>query len=240
VGSATTPHLQVAPLFAIHGLPKTPNEGCAAPRARAPALPRLCLRSLRLAAVLGGTGGPQIPDMPLFGLLMEPCVYGGQPLVRTWHRGNAALTGTSARAARRRARAGLTPRGARRDRYAGGAGSATTRKELAALFAVIGTPSWADVEAVRAGSWRSYLQRLPGRAPTLYRRLAACAGAARGPSCPLRPRTVFLGTLTARSARRMAARLLSGRTRPVPACTRVRAANALVGRLQPRQLRQRL
>ena len=29
VGSATTPHLQVAPLFAIHGLPKTPLEGCA-------------------------------------------------------------------------------------------------------------------------------------------------------------------------------------------------------------------
>ena len=27
VGSATTPHLQVAPLFAIHGLPKTPGEG---------------------------------------------------------------------------------------------------------------------------------------------------------------------------------------------------------------------
>ena len=29
VGSATTPHLQVAPLFAIHGLPKTPMIGCA-------------------------------------------------------------------------------------------------------------------------------------------------------------------------------------------------------------------
>ena len=27
IGSATTPHLQVAPLFAIHGLPKTPSEG---------------------------------------------------------------------------------------------------------------------------------------------------------------------------------------------------------------------
>lgn len=31
VGSATTPHLQVAPLFAIHGVPKTPSEGCARP-----------------------------------------------------------------------------------------------------------------------------------------------------------------------------------------------------------------
>ncbi len=27
VGSATTPQLTVAPLFAIHGLPKTPQEG---------------------------------------------------------------------------------------------------------------------------------------------------------------------------------------------------------------------
>jgi mitogen-activated protein kinase 1/3 len=30
VGSATTPHLQVAPLFAIHGVPKTPDAGWAA------------------------------------------------------------------------------------------------------------------------------------------------------------------------------------------------------------------
>ena len=29
VGSANTPHLQVAPLFAVHGLPKTPDTGCA-------------------------------------------------------------------------------------------------------------------------------------------------------------------------------------------------------------------
>ena len=74
----------------------------------------------------------------------------------------------------------------RRDRYAGGAGNATTRKELAALFAVIGTPSWADVDAVRSASWRAYLQRLPGKAPTLYRRLAASAGAAahRAPCLP--------------------------------------------------------
>ena len=34
VGSATTPHLQVAPLFAIHGLPKTPMEGCASSSSR--------------------------------------------------------------------------------------------------------------------------------------------------------------------------------------------------------------
>ena len=67
---------------------------------------------------------------------------------------------------------------ARRDKYAGGAGNATTRKELGALFAVIGTPSWADVDDVRSASWRSYLQRLPGKAPTLYRRLAMSAGKA--------------------------------------------------------------
>lgn len=28
VGSAATPQLQVAPLFAIHGMPKTPGSGC--------------------------------------------------------------------------------------------------------------------------------------------------------------------------------------------------------------------
>jgi len=30
IGSAATPNLQVAPLFAIHGAPKTPASGCAA------------------------------------------------------------------------------------------------------------------------------------------------------------------------------------------------------------------
>ena len=29
IGSAATPNLQVAPLFAIHGAPKTPASGCA-------------------------------------------------------------------------------------------------------------------------------------------------------------------------------------------------------------------
>lgn len=31
IGSAATPNLQVAPLFAIHGAPKTPASGCAKP-----------------------------------------------------------------------------------------------------------------------------------------------------------------------------------------------------------------
>ena len=52
-----------------------------------------------------------------------------------------------------------------------------TRKELAALFDVIGTPTWADVDGVAAGAWRAYLQRLPGRAPTLFRRLGYAGGA---------------------------------------------------------------
>ena len=56
----------------------------------------------------------------------------------------------------------------------------TTRGELQALFDVIGTPSWAEAEDVQAPEWRTYLQRLPGRAPTLFRRFAfagqpACA-----------------------------------------------------------------
>ncbi|CAL8464089.1 g3624 [Coccomyxa elongata] len=85
VGSATTPHLQIAPLFAVHGgIPKTPSEG---------------------------------------------------------------------------------------DRFVAGPSNSVTRKELGALFDVIGTPSWADVDQVQAASWRSYLQKLPGRAPTLVRRL---------------------------------------------------------------------
>ena len=40
-----------------------------------------------------------------------------------------------------------------------------------ALFDVTGTPSWRDVEGVQSATWRNYLQRLPGRAPTLFRRL---------------------------------------------------------------------
>ena len=37
VGSAATPQLQVAPLFAIHGMPRTPGTGCV--RHHAPHLP---------------------------------------------------------------------------------------------------------------------------------------------------------------------------------------------------------
>ena len=47
--------------------------------------------------------------------------------------------------------------------------SSITRKELQALFDVIGTPHWSDVEAVQSPAWRKYLQRLPGQAPSLYR-----------------------------------------------------------------------
>lgn len=58
-----------------------------------------------------------------------------------------------------------------RERFVAGPSNSVTRKELGALFDVIGTPSWADVDQVQAPSWRSYLQKLPGRAPTLVRRL---------------------------------------------------------------------
>lgn len=91
VGSAATPNLQVAPLFAIHGLPKTPDAG---------------------------------------------------------------------------------------ESFTGGPGSEITRRELQALFSVVGTPCWADVAAVQEPSWRRYLHHLPGRAPTLYRRFAAAGEAA--------------------------------------------------------------
>ncbi|PSC67989.1 Mitogen-activated kinase 14 isoform A [Micractinium conductrix] len=91
VGSAATPNLQVAPLFAIHGLPKTPADG---------------------------------------------------------------------------------------ETFVGSPGNEMTRSELAALFAVIGTPCWADVAAVQEPSWRRYLHHLPGRAPTFYRRFAPAGEAA--------------------------------------------------------------
>ena len=61
---------------------------------------------------------------------------------------------------------------ARRDTFDDGASNPITHSELAALFAVIGTPAWADVECVHSQPWRHYLQRLPGRAPTIQRRFS--------------------------------------------------------------------
>jgi serine/threonine protein kinase len=45
-----------------------------------------------------------------------------------------------------------------------------TKKELDALFKVIGTPSWRDIERVGMVEWRTYLAMLPARAPTVMRR----------------------------------------------------------------------
>lgn len=45
-----------------------------------------------------------------------------------------------------------------------------TKKELDALFKVLGTPSWRDIEQVPMAEWRSYLRTLPGRAPMVMRR----------------------------------------------------------------------
>lgn len=88
VGSATTPNLAVAPLFAVRGMPKTPQDG-------------------------ETFGNPE---------------------------------------------------------------SLVTRRELEGLFDVIGTPSWGDAASVEMELWRKYLERLPGKAPTLYRRFYASAG----------------------------------------------------------------
>jgi hypothetical protein len=55
------------------------------------------------------------------------------------------------------------------DKYSHGPGSATTRQELHALFDVIGTPAWACIEGVQSAAWRSYLLKIRGKAPTLYR-----------------------------------------------------------------------
>jgi mitogen-activated protein kinase 1/3 len=75
IGKATTPQLQVAPVFAIHGVPQTPTSG---------------------------------------------------------------------------------------ERF-DGPGNSTTRSELAALFAVIGTPSWRCIESVANPAWRRYLRKVTGR-----------------------------------------------------------------------------
>ncbi|KAI8100499.1 hypothetical protein M9435_006983 [Picochlorum sp. BPE23] len=85
VGSATTPHLQVAPMFALKEMPKTPNSG------------------------------------------------------ETYGRPECA----------------------------------TTRRELEALFDVIGTPAWRDVDVVEMEAWRNYLAKLPGKAPKLQRKFKA-------------------------------------------------------------------
>ena len=47
---------------------------------------------------------------------------------------------------------------------------AVTKKELQALFDVIGTPVWHDAERVEMEEWRMYLAKLPGKAPTFQRR----------------------------------------------------------------------
>jgi hypothetical protein len=44
-----------------------------------------------------------------------------------------------------------------------GPGNSTTRSELAALFAVIGTPSWRCIESVANPAWRRYLRKVTGR-----------------------------------------------------------------------------
>jgi hypothetical protein len=56
--------------------------------------------------------------------------------------------------------------------------SFVTRRELQALFDVLGTPAWSDAAAVEMPEWRHYLERLPGKAPTLYRRFSSAAGEA--------------------------------------------------------------
>jgi serine/threonine protein kinase len=48
--------------------------------------------------------------------------------------------------------------------------SAGTRRELKALFDVVGTPPWWDMTQVEIPEWRKYLSTLPSRAPTLSRR----------------------------------------------------------------------
>ncbi|EFJ51093.1 hypothetical protein VOLCADRAFT_88384 [Volvox carteri f. nagariensis] len=66
----------------------------------------------------------------------------------------------------------LTPHAGQRYGAAEPGGSASAYAELSALFAVIGSPAWACIEAVPNEAWRRYLYHIPGRAPTLYRRFS--------------------------------------------------------------------
>ena len=45
---------------------------------------------------------------------------------------------------------------------------AGTRRELQALFDVLGTPSWRDAAAVEIPEWRIYLERLPGKVVVVF------------------------------------------------------------------------
>ena len=63
-----------------------------------------------------------------------------------------------------------------RDTFQDAASDPITHSELAALFAVIGTPAWADVERVQSQAWRHYLHQLPGKAPTLVRQFGYAGG----------------------------------------------------------------
>ncbi|GIL46871.1 hypothetical protein Vafri_3743 [Volvox africanus] len=66
----------------------------------------------------------------------------------------------------------LTPHSGQRYGAAEPGDSASASAELSALFAVIGTPAWACIEAVPSDAWRRYLFHIPGRAPTLHRRFS--------------------------------------------------------------------
>mmetsp|Transcript_10308 Transcript_10308/g.26851 ORF Transcript_10308/g.26851 Transcript_10308/m.26851 type:complete len:739 (-) Transcript_10308:850-3066(-) len=55
-----------------------------------------------------------------------------------------------------------------------GPGNPHTRKELDALFSVIGTPPWSTIDAaVRLPNWHHYLRHATPKAPQLYRRFGA-------------------------------------------------------------------
>lgn len=108
VGGAATPALQVAPLFAIRGLPRTPSTG---------------------ERFVDGEGADGEGD------------------------GDADVDPDLAKP--------------------GTVDCSVTRRELQALFDVIGTPPWADLEGVQSAAWRQYLARLPGRAPSLFRRFGS-------------------------------------------------------------------
>ncbi len=193
LGAASTPQLQVAPMFAIQGKPRTPSEGYAL----AACFDFMGANSSKTVDALIRDHANQILPLmsSLSGMFLRTnlhCLHwqaseficfegissGGHKTTKHDKHGPQliAITHTAMHSAlelecRKLHRRIVSCLSARREVFGAqaGPGNSTTQTELQALFDIIGTPHWTDVEALQSPAWRKYLQRLPGKAPTLYR-----------------------------------------------------------------------
>lgn len=100
------------------------------------------------------------------------CIY-GELLQRVSHIGSAATPQLQVAPVFAMTGQPLTPATGDHFTQAGAPGNPATREELQTLFSVIGTPAWSCIDAVPNKAWQRYLYRIPGRAPSLYRRFGA-------------------------------------------------------------------